>query len=135
MNNKVKHYKITRNHSNVASGSLILSPKCRIGRGVVLDVTGDLIIGDHSEVNDDVKIITHKHHWNHSKDLRVNIQKIEPVNLKIGNDVFIGINSIILSVKSIGDGAIIGAGSIVTKDIPPYEVWAGNPARKIGERG
>lgn len=49
----------------------------------------------------------------------------------IGNDVFIGGFSIILKGVTIGDGAIVGAGSVVSKDIPSGEIWAGNPARFI----
>lgn len=52
----------------------------------------------------------------------------------IGNDVWIGAQAVIMSGIKIGDGAIIGASSVVTKDVPPYEVWAGIPARKIKER-
>lgn len=53
---------------------------------------------------------------------------------KIGNDVWLGIRTIIRGGVSIGDGAVIGAGSIVTKDVGPYEIWAGNPARFIRKR-
>lgn len=53
---------------------------------------------------------------------------------KIGNDVWIASKSIIKAGVSIGDGAVIGMGSVVTKDIPPYEIWAGNPARLIRKR-
>lgn len=60
---------------------------------------------------------------------------IEFNDLTIGNDVWIGQNAIISSkCKSIGNGAIIGAGSFVNKDVPPYTIVAGVPARKIGER-
>ena len=52
----------------------------------------------------------------------------------IEDDVFIGVNTIICNSVRIGKGAIVGAGSVVTKDIPPYQVWAGNPARFIKER-
>ena len=48
--------------------------------------------------------------------------------------VYIGSNTIITKSVKIGDGAIIAAGSIVTKDIPPYEVWGGNPAKFIKSR-
>lgn len=55
--------------------------------------------------------------------------------IKIGNDVWIGCNSLILpGVSVIGDGAVVGAGSIVTHDIPPYAIVAGNPARIIRYR-
>jgi hypothetical protein len=53
----------------------------------------------------------------------------------IGNDVWIGQNAIILaSVAQIGDGAVIGAGAVVTKDVPEYAIVAGVPAKIIGYR-
>ena len=53
----------------------------------------------------------------------------------IGNDVWIGHHAIILpSVSEIGHGAVIGAGSLVTKDVPPFAIYAGNPARLIRYR-
>ncbi len=52
----------------------------------------------------------------------------------IGNDVWIGTRVMLLGAITIGDGAIIGAGSVVTKDIPPYAVVAGNPARVLHYR-
>ena len=52
----------------------------------------------------------------------------------IEEDAFIGCNTIICNAVTIGKGAIVGAGSVVTKDIPPYQVWAGNPARYIKDR-
>lgn len=53
---------------------------------------------------------------------------------KIGNDVWIGAKSIIKGGITIGDGAVIGSGSVVTHDVGPYEIWAGNPARFIRKR-
>jgi len=52
---------------------------------------------------------------------------VERKPIKIGNDVFIGINVTILDGVKIGDGAVIGAGAVVSKDIPPYAIAAGNP--------
>ena len=52
----------------------------------------------------------------------------------IGNDVWIGSRVMVLSGVTIGDGACIGACSVVTKDIPAYQIWAGNPARLIRQR-
>lgn len=52
----------------------------------------------------------------------------------IGNDVWIGRNAIVLSGVSIGDGAVVGAGAVVTKDVPPYGIVAGNPAKLIRYR-
>lgn len=55
-------------------------------------------------------------------------------DVTVGNDVWIGANSFILSGVTIGDGAVIGACSVVTKDVEPYTVVAGNPARVIRKR-
>lgn len=52
----------------------------------------------------------------------------------IGNDVWMGTRTIVVAGVTIHDGAVIGAGSVVTKDIGPYEIWAGNPARYIHKR-
>lgn len=59
------------------------------------------------------------------------IDKTPPI---IGNDVWIGRNSIIMEGITIGDGAVIGAGSIVTKDVAPYTIVAGVPAKLIKNR-
>lgn len=55
-------------------------------------------------------------------------------DIVLGNDVWIGFEAVILSGVHIGDGAIVGARSIVTKDVPPYTIVAGAPARPIRRR-
>jgi len=55
-------------------------------------------------------------------------------DIVIGNDVWIGYEAVILSGVHIGDGAIIGACSLVTKDIPPYTIVGGPPAKEIRKR-
>jgi acetyltransferase-like isoleucine patch superfamily enzyme len=52
-------------------------------------------------------------------------------DMHIGNNVWIGLNSLILSGVTVGDGAVIGAGSVVTKDVNEYEIVGGNPAKHI----
>lgn len=52
----------------------------------------------------------------------------------IGNDVWIGYETMILSGVTIGNGAVIGARSLVTKDVPPYSIYAGHPARLVRMR-
>src|ERR1035437_1773684 len=55
-------------------------------------------------------------------------------NTKIGNDVWIGANAVVKDDINVGDGAIIGAGAIVTKDVAPYSIVIGNPAKVIRYR-
>ena len=66
------------------------------------------------------------------KDRRISFQHKKPV--MIGNDVWIGLNAVIMDGVTIGDGAIIGAGAIVTKDISPYAIALGVPAKVIKYR-
>ena len=54
--------------------------------------------------------------------------------IRIADDVWLGANAIILKGVTIGRGAIIGAGAVVTRSIPEYEIWGGVPARRIGVR-
>ena len=55
-------------------------------------------------------------------------------NIVVGNDVWIGYNATIMAGVSIGDGAIIGTNSVVTKDVEPYSIVGGNPAKLIKKR-
>jgi len=62
-------------------------------------------------------------------------EMIDRVNQEVGNDVWIGQNAIILpSARKIGDGAIVGANSVVTRDVPDYAIVVGSPAKIIGYR-
>ena len=85
-------------------------------------------IGNHVAITEGVKIITHFLDPN-QKGNNFRLGKVI-----IQDYVFIGMNVIICNSITIGEGAIIGAGSVVTKDIPPYQVWAGNPAKYIKDR-
>lgn len=57
-----------------------------------------------------------------------------PPRTRIGNDVWIGYRAIIMQGVTIGDGAVVGAGSVVTRDVPPYAIVGGSPARLIRYR-
>ena len=122
--------KMDRHHNGY--GRLYISENARVKDSVSLDLTGSIFIEGNAEITDDVKIFTHKHDYrgtNKKKDASIIIK-----DLIIGDDVTIGNNAIIICIDSIGEGAVIGAGSVVTKNIPSREIWAGNPAKKIGKR-
>lgn len=73
----------------------------------------------------------------HSLDAAVRIRgnddQVQTSPINIGNECWIGGHCIILKGVTVGNQAIVGAGSVVTKDIPPGQIWAGNPAKFIRE--
>jgi len=112
---------------------LKIGDRVAIGANSFLDFSGGLEIGDDTWISQNVFVFSHTHQVT-SRKLKAE-QPIIYTPIKIGKDCWIASNVTILpSVGEIGDGAIIGAGSIVTKKVEPYSIVAGNPAKKIGER-
>jgi len=101
--------------------------KCKPLNIFVLTLISDEVgeIGDNVTLAPNVTILAH----DASMKNTLNFTKIAKV--KIGNNVFIGANSVILPGISIGDNVIIGAGSVVSKSIPSNSVAAGNPCKVI----
>lgn len=88
-----------------------------------------ITIGNHVEITDGVRFITHDGGAWVSRSFKPNAAVYGKIH--IGNNVFIGLNSIILPNVTIGDNCVVGAGSIVTKSISPNSVVAGVPAKYI----
>lgn len=86
-------------------------------------ICSHVYIGKHTFIGHGVMFINDKFDSNI-------IENWEAKTTKVGNRVRIGSNATILPVI-IGDGAIIGAGAVVTKDVPAGETWVGNPAKKL----
>lgn len=100
--------------------------------GTSIFVAKKIIIGKYCNFGGNTSIWDNDFHPLNYEDRRVHkINQIKSSPIIIGNDVFVGANSIILKGVSIGDRSIIGAGSVVSKNIPSDEIWAGNPARLI----
>lgn len=91
-----------------------------------------IILGDNLLMGPGTKIFSSNH--NSALGISMNVQPYVEKDIVIGNDVWIGANCVILSGVNIGDGAIIAAGSVVTKDIPPYTIAGGVPAKPIKKR-
>lgn len=109
---------------------LIVGNNSHIGYEVSISVAERVEIGDNCLVADRVFIAdNHGHPIDPERRRlrqRVNLDEISPV--RIGNNVWIGYQSVILKGVTIGDNSIIGANSVVTKDVPSNTVVAGNPA-------
>jgi maltose O-acetyltransferase len=102
--------------------------------GINCIVPFDLKVGKDVMMGPDVIIIGENHQFS-SRDIPMRLQGYQHYSpVRIEDDVWIGARVIILPGITIGTGSIIGAGSVVTKDIPPYAICAGNPARVIRMR-
>lgn len=113
---------------NNAVGDIVIGNHARIGLGDT--IIGPVSIGDKVNLAQNIVISALNHNYEDVgksiADQGINIQTVI-----IENDVWIGANSIILAGVHIGKHVVIGAGSVVTKDIPPYSVALGNPARIV----
>ena len=97
-------------------------------------ILGPVFIGDNVMMGPDVVVLTANHDFSRTDVPMIQQGMTSTRPVKIGNDVWIGARVILLPGVTIGDGVIIGAGAVVTKDIPPYAVAAGNPARMLRSR-
>ena len=101
--------------------------------GSTLNCTKSITIGDNTNIGSGCIISDTDSHPIHWLTRRNNTEKAPKAPIVIGNDVFIGARCIILKGVTIGDGAVIGAGSIVVKNIPPRVIACGNPAKVVKE--
>jgi acetyltransferase-like isoleucine patch superfamily enzyme len=92
-----------------------------------LQIGEDSMIGAHC-------YITTENHGTKEKGIPYQQQKYDGADVTIGRNVWLGCHVTILPGVTIGDNSIVGAGAVVTKNIPANETWAGVPAKKIGER-
>ncbi len=100
---------------------------------LIYETRGGLTIGDNTMLGGGVKISGVSHGYQ-DPCLPMRDQPTSDEPVVIGDDVWIGMGAIILPGVEVGRGAIIGAGSVVTKSIPPYSVGYGTPFRVTGER-
>lgn len=138
---------LRRPHGNVHHGKLYVSPdsfttagketNLCISRFSILDCTGNIHLGPWCMIGARSRIYTHDH-IHHGLDPLLDQQERYGVAWQdkyIGRDVWIHENVLILyQATVIPDGAVIGAGAVLTKNPGPYEIWAGVPARKIADR-
>jgi acetyltransferase-like isoleucine patch superfamily enzyme len=125
-------------------GEICIGDYCYVGERTKIWSAGKIFIGDRVLISHNVNILDSQTHpisasqrhqqfkqiitTGHPKEIDLQEQ---PVHIK--NDVLIACMAIILRGVTIGEGAIVGAGSVVTKDVPPWTIVAGNPAKIIRE--
>jgi acetyltransferase-like isoleucine patch superfamily enzyme len=116
----------------VEDGYISLGDDIRINRGCTITSYSKISIGNFTIIGEYSSIRDANHGMSKDEPMRYQPHSFSPI--KIGNDVWIGRGCCILPGVSIGDGAVIGANSVVTKDIPAYVIAAGSPAAILKER-
>ena len=117
---------------NVGS-SLKIGNNVGINHYCFIGVRGDIEIGDNVIFGPRVNIFSENHNFD-KIDVPIKHQGVTKGKTTIGSDVWIGANVSIMSGVNVGDGCVIAAGSVVTKDIPPYSVIGGVPAKVLKTR-
>jgi acetyltransferase-like isoleucine patch superfamily enzyme len=95
--------------------------------------TRDVLVGDGVRIAPSVTILGGTRNFR-LRSTPITEQGSTNEGLLIGDDVLIGANSVILPGCHLGKGAVVGAGSVVTREVPPYAIVSGAPARIVGER-
>ncbi len=116
----------------VIPNKVSLGRRCYIGRYSYLD--GDITIGDFTMLASHVAVVGGDHAYLQKDTLMIDGGREHWRPTVIGSDVWVGHGAIILNGLTIGDGALVAAGSVVVKDVAPYTIVAGNPARFIKNR-
>ena len=113
--------------------SIVIQDRVFLGRGCEFNIRKRIEIGSDCLIASGCKFIDHDH------EMTVGVGPMRTLpcpdaEIILEEDVWLGVNVIVLKGVRIGRGAVVGGGAVVTKDVPEYQIWAGIPARKIGER-
>jgi acetyltransferase-like isoleucine patch superfamily enzyme len=133
------HLTLRRCGDGVAVGfcTIIATPDAEIGHGVYIGPfcsVGHAVIGDDVLLGSSVTILSgkHQHHFDRL-DVPIRHQGGRYERVTIGRDVWIGNGAIVMA--DVGEQAVVAAGAVVTRSVPPRAIVGGNPARVLGERG
>jgi len=114
-------------------GGMEIGDDTWIGQRCFFHSAGGIRIGREVGIGPEVKILTSSHDFGPERQPVIRYPLLfKPVEVADGVDL--GIGCMLLPGARVGEGAVIGAGSVVTKHVPPYEVWVGVPARFLRRR-
>ena len=128
--------------NNTIAGRTKISGNLSMGKGSTIGINcnlnGDITIGKYCQLGGYIGIYSTNHPTNYISTFTSRgfpggslVTNTDRGKVDIGNDVWIGHGAVILKDVTIGDGAIISASAVVTKDVPPYAIVAGVPAKVI----
>lgn len=112
----------------IGPGKMSVGEFSHINPGCILDFRGGIEIGSGVSISHQVKLITGGHEVQ-ARDFSEDFQPI-----KIGDHAWLGVGATILKGVEIGEGAVVAAGAVVTKNVPAFTIVGGVPAKEIGRR-
>jgi len=127
----IGHYAILKGHP---AGKMFLGAGVWIGQQCFLHSAGGLWIGTNVGIGPGVRVLT-SFHAEEGLEKPILQSRVEFAPVRIEEDADIGMSACILPGVTIGQGAQVGAAAVVTRDVPPFAVVAGNPARVLRTRG
>lgn len=113
-------------------GVITLGAHVRLNTGTMIVSSTEVTIGNDCLIGEYVSIRDGNHGTKTGRPMRLQDEDTAPI--RIGDDVWLGRGVVVLQAVTIGDGAIVAANSVVTKDVPPYAIAAGSPAKVIKQR-
>lgn len=119
-------------HPFAAHNYIAIGDRSFLGCGCEINTGTRVVIGNDCLIASNTTIVDTGHEI--QKGTNINLQPVTSTEIIIGDDVWIGTQCIIIAGVTIGKGSIIGAGSLVNKSIPEYQIWGGSPARFIKNR-
>lgn len=123
----------TNLYGGEAGVGLKVGTNSSIGPYAYIGCSGYIEIGDNVMMSPRVSIYSENHNFSETEIPMIE-QGVTRSFVKIEDDCWLAANSVILAGVTVGKGSVVAAGSIVTKDVPPYSIVAGNPAKIIKSR-
>jgi len=128
-----KHNYERSGYLNNPSGYLVMKKNSSTNYGCFIGATGGIIIGKNVLIGPKVTIISESHIFDSLED-PIKAQGVKNFPVEIANDVWTGTNTTILGGVRIGEHSIIGAYSLVNKNVSPYQIVVGIPAKSLKNR-
>lgn len=107
---------------------LVLGDRAQVGFRVVLDARGGLTVAEDALLSSDTQLLTANHNLA-SNDFE---RQVAPIH--IGDHAWIATRAVVLAGVAVGRGAVVAAGGVATRDVPPLAIVGGVPARRVAER-
>lgn len=124
-------------HQTILKGyyrnEMVIGDETWIGQQCFFHSAGGITVGARVGIGPGVKVLTSQHREG-GRDVPVLFSPVDMAPVFLDDDCDVGINAVILPGVRVGKGAVVGAGSVVTHDVPPYAVVAGVPARVLRYR-